>query len=77
MPPSTSMIGFAIWRGVPPERERGLDTMEYWMEQLHADDRERVLDLRRQLHDDVTQRLAGMAPRNTGVASFQKYDGRN
>jgi len=51
--------------------------MEYRMEQLHADDRERVLDLRRQLHDDVTQRLAEMATRNIGVANFHKYDTRN
>ena len=37
--------------GVPPEREEGLQALEFWMEQLHPDDRQRVLDLRRQLHD--------------------------
>jgi hypothetical protein len=47
------------------------------MEQLHADGRERVLDLRRQLHNDVTQRLAEMAARNIGVANFHKYYSRN
>jgi signal transduction histidine kinase len=45
----------------PPEREQGLQGLEFWLEHLHPDDRERVLDLRQQLHDDVTQRLAVLA----------------
>ena len=43
--------------GVPPEREDGLQALEFWMEQLHPDDRHRVLDLRRQLHDGNLERL--------------------
>jgi PAS domain S-box-containing protein len=37
--------------GVPPDREPGLQALEFWMEHLHPDDRQRVLELRRQLHD--------------------------
>jgi signal transduction histidine kinase len=44
--------------GVPAEREQGLQVLEFWMEQLHADDRERVLDQRRQLHDGRVERLS-------------------
>jgi formate hydrogenlyase transcriptional activator len=43
--------------GVPPEREVGLQALEFWMEQLHPDDRKSVLDLRRQLHDGKLERL--------------------
>jgi len=43
--------------GVPPEREAGLRALEFWMEQLHPDDRQRVLDLRRQLHDGTLEQL--------------------
>jgi len=43
--------------GVPPEREAGHQALEFWMEQLHPDDRQRVLDLRRQLHDGKLERL--------------------
>jgi PAS domain S-box-containing protein len=37
--------------GFPPDRDQGLQALEFWMEHLHPDDRPRVLDLRRQLHD--------------------------
>ena len=37
--------------GVPPERRQGLQALDHWLEHLHPDDRPRVLDLRRQLHD--------------------------
>ena len=37
--------------GIPPDREQGLQALEFWMEHLHPDDRARVLELRRQLHD--------------------------
>ncbi len=37
--------------GVPPEREEGLQALEFWMEHLHPDDRGRMLDLRQQMHD--------------------------
>ena len=43
--------------GVPPEREAGLQALEFWMEHLHSDDRQRVLDLRRQLHDGTLEQL--------------------
>ena len=43
--------GFARLTGVPPEREAGLGPVHFWIEQVHADDRERVLELRRQLHE--------------------------
>ncbi|MFZ4538931.1 PAS domain-containing protein [Propionivibrio sp.] len=44
--------------GIPPERERGLDALEFWMEHLHPDDRERMLDERRELHDGRMERLS-------------------
>jgi len=44
--------------GVPPEWERGLEPLQFWMERLHPDDGERMLELRRQMHDG---RLEGMS----------------
>ncbi len=44
--------------GVPPEREHGLGPVEFWMEQLHPDDRQRVLDQREELHDGRAEQLA-------------------
>ncbi len=44
--------------GVPPEREHGLQALDFWLEHLHPDDRPRVLDLRRQLHDGRLDRLS-------------------
>jgi signal transduction histidine kinase len=44
--------------GVPPERDHGLQALAFWMEHLHPDDRERVLDLRSQLHDGGMDRLS-------------------
>ena len=43
--------------GVPPEREEGLQALEFWLEHLHPDDRQKVLDLRRQLHDGTVEQL--------------------
>jgi PAS domain S-box-containing protein len=37
--------------GLPADREQGLQPVEFWLERLHPDDRPRVLELRRQLHD--------------------------
>jgi PAS domain S-box-containing protein len=37
--------------GLPADREQGLEPVEFWLERLHPDDRTRVLELRRQLHD--------------------------
>ncbi len=45
--------------GLPPDRASGLEPMTYWIEHLHPDDRERVLDLRRQLHNGALERLTG------------------
>ena len=36
--------------GVPPDRRQGLEPLDFWIEHLHPDDRQRVLDERRQLH---------------------------
>jgi PAS domain S-box-containing protein len=43
--------------GVPPDREQGLQPLEFWMEHLHPDDSHRVLDQREQLHDGRLERL--------------------
>lgn len=37
---------------------QGLQALEFWLEHLHPDDRERVLDLRQQLHDGRLDRLS-------------------
>jgi PAS domain S-box-containing protein len=44
--------------GIPPEREEGLQALRFWMEHLHPDDLQRVLDLRDQLHDGRLDRLS-------------------
>ena len=50
--------GFRRLTGVPPEREEaGLGPVHFWMEQVLADDRDRVLEQRRQLHDGTQERL--------------------
>ena len=43
---------------IPPERELGLDALAYWIEHLHPDDSERVLEMRRQLHEGSLERLS-------------------
>ncbi len=43
--------------GVPLERD-GLQVLEFWMEHLHPDDRQRVLDERVRLHDGRVDRLS-------------------
>jgi signal transduction histidine kinase len=43
--------------GLPPERELGLQPLEFWMEHLHPDDRPRVMDMGEQLHDGTLERL--------------------
>ena len=43
--------------GVPPDREQGLRALEFWMEQVHPDDRPRVMDARRRLHEGELERL--------------------
>jgi PAS domain S-box-containing protein len=44
--------------GVPPDRGQGLQPVEFWMEHVHPDDRQRVLDQRQQLHDGKLERLS-------------------
>ena len=44
--------------GIPPERTEGLQALEFWMENLHPDDLERVLQVRDQLHDGGLDRLS-------------------
>ncbi|MFC1657240.1 sigma 54-interacting transcriptional regulator [Candidatus Moduliflexota bacterium] len=43
--------------GIPSDQREGFQTLEFWLEHLHPDDRPRVLDLRRQLHDGEVERL--------------------
>jgi signal transduction histidine kinase len=44
--------------GVPGDLPQNLQLLEFWMRQLHPDDRKRILDLRRQLHDGRLEELA-------------------
>jgi formate hydrogenlyase transcriptional activator len=44
--------------GSPPGRALGLEPMEFWMEHLHPDDRGRVIESRRQLHEGQVERLS-------------------
>jgi PAS domain S-box-containing protein len=44
--------------GVPPDREGGLQALEFWLEHLHPDDAQRVMDLRDRLHDKRLERLS-------------------
>jgi formate hydrogenlyase transcriptional activator len=43
--------------GLPPDRESGLQPVEFWAEHLHADDRGRVVEARRQMHEGVLEQL--------------------
>ncbi|MCU0964773.1 MAG: PAS domain-containing protein [Burkholderiaceae bacterium] len=44
--------------GIPADRSQGLQALEFWMRHIHPEDRERVLDLRRQLHAGTLERLS-------------------
>jgi signal transduction histidine kinase len=44
--------------GVPAERESGLGALTFWMEQLHPEDRPRVLQVRDQLQDGHLERVS-------------------
>jgi PAS domain S-box-containing protein len=44
--------------GLPADRREGLQPLEFWLERLHPDDRQRVLDERRQLHDGTLGMLS-------------------
>ena len=43
--------GFRRLTGLPPEREAGLGPVHFWVEQLHAEDRDHILERRRQMHE--------------------------
>ena len=43
--------------GIPPEPLYDLEALEFWIEHLHPDDRERVLEQRTQLHEGKVERL--------------------
>jgi formate hydrogenlyase transcriptional activator len=43
--------------GIPPEPQLGLKALEFWIEHLHPDDRQRVLDLRQEMHEGKLERL--------------------
>ena len=44
--------------GVPPDRAHGLEPLYFWIERLHPDDRQWVLDTREQLHTGMTDRIS-------------------
>jgi PAS domain S-box-containing protein len=43
--------------GFPPEAKQGLFGLQFWIEHLHPDDRQHVLDRRQELHDGRLERL--------------------
>jgi PAS domain S-box-containing protein len=43
--------------GIPADHDQGLGPVEFWSEHLHPDDRSRVMDDRRRLHDGEVSRL--------------------
>jgi formate hydrogenlyase transcriptional activator len=44
--------------GVPPDYAQSFQFFEFWQEGLHPDDRQRVLEIRGQLHDGTLERLS-------------------
>lgn len=54
--------------GLPPGRDRGLGPLEFWLEQLHPEDRPWVMRLRQELH-------AGLRDQLTLDYRFMKPDG--
>jgi PAS domain S-box-containing protein len=44
--------------GIPPERNEGLQPLEFWMEHLHPDDRQRVQDTREQMQTGALDRIS-------------------
>jgi PAS domain S-box-containing protein len=44
--------------GIPPDGERGLQPLEFWMEHIHPEDRPRMMDLRQQMQDGRIDRLS-------------------
>ena len=44
--------------GFPPDRDEGLQHLEFWMEHLHPNDLQRILHMRDQLHDGRLDRFS-------------------
>ncbi len=44
--------------GVPADQVAGLGVLEFWMEYLHPDDRPRVMEQRRQMHEGEQERFS-------------------
>ena len=44
--------------GLSPEGVQGLQALGFWMDHLHPDDRQRVLDIRQQLHNGTMERIS-------------------
>jgi nitrogen fixation negative regulator NifL len=44
--------------GVPPDVQRGLEPIEFWMEHVHPEDRQMVLDERQSLHEGRIDRIS-------------------
>jgi formate hydrogenlyase transcriptional activator len=48
---------FADVCGIPPDARQGMQALAFWVEHLHADDRERTMKLRRDMHEGKVERL--------------------
>jgi PAS domain S-box-containing protein len=44
--------------GVPADVQRGLEPVKFWLEQVHPDDRQELLEQRQKLHDGRTERIS-------------------
>jgi PAS domain S-box-containing protein len=44
--------------GAPAETAGGLEVLDFWLEHIHPDDRERVFDFRERMHDGRMERLS-------------------
>jgi nitrogen fixation negative regulator NifL len=44
--------------GVPPDVQRGLEPIQFWMEHVHPEDRQMLLDKRKALHDGRIDRIS-------------------
>ncbi len=50
--------GFRDICGVPPDREQGLQPVEFWLGRLDPADREQVVDVRRRMHDGRLEQIS-------------------
>jgi PAS domain S-box-containing protein len=58
--------------GVPPDLQQGFQPLEFWMEHVHPDDLQSILDERQHLHDGKTDRIS-MEYRYLHPARVQKW----